>query len=218
MASSPTVTEPSLFTNAPSHIHRFSRTERTLHWVHAAAFFVLLGSGLVLYLPSLSQLVGRRPFIKDVHFDTGLAWMVAIALIVVLGDRSALRRTLRELDGFDRDDRLWLRRIPRPQGRFNAGQKLNAALTASFALLFAVSGVLLWYGERNNSFRFASTILLHDGLMYISIVLVAGHLYLALIYPATRHALRGMTLGSVRRDWARKHHSKWVDEEQSSRE
>jgi formate dehydrogenase subunit gamma len=218
MVDAPTVTEPSLFTNAPRHIHRFSRTERTLHWVHAAAFFVLLGSGLVLYLPSLSQLVGRRPFIKDVHFDTGLAWMVAIAVIVVLGDRSALRRTVRELDGFDRDDRLWLRRIPRPQGRFNAGQKLNAALTASFALLFAVSGVLLWYGERNSSFRFGSTILLHDGLMYISILLVAGHLYLALIYPATRHALRGMTLGSVRRDWAREHHSKWVDEEQSSRE
>jgi formate dehydrogenase subunit gamma len=217
MASRP-ATEPVVFTSEPRTIHRFSRTERTLHWVHAAAFFVLLGSGLVLYVPRLSELVGRRPFVKDVHFDTGLAWMVAIALIVVLGDRRGLRRTLRELDGFDRDDRLWLRRIPRPQGRFNAGQKLNAALTASFALLFAVSGLLLWYGERNNSFRFASTILLHDGLMYVSIVLVLGHLYLALIYPSTKHALRGMTTGSVRRDWARQHHKKWVDDEQPPRE
>jgi formate dehydrogenase subunit gamma len=218
MASSPTATEPAVFTSAPRYIRRFSRTERTLHWVHAAAFFVLLGSGLVLYVPALSTLVGRRPFVKDVHFDTGLAWMVAIALIVALGDRRGLRRTLHELDAFDRDDRLWLRRIPRPQGRFNAGQKLNAALTASFALLFAVSGVLLWYGERNNSFRFASTILLHDGLMYVSIVLVIGHLYLALIYPSTKHALRGMTTGSVRSDWARQHHSKWVDEQQSPHE
>jgi len=219
MATSPAAAvEPAVFTSEPRYIRRFSRTERTLHWVHAAAFFVLLGSGLVLYVPRLSELVGRRPFVKDVHFDTGLAWMVAIALIVVLGDRRGLRRTLRELDGFDRDDRLWLRRIPRPQGRFNAGQKLNAALTASFALLFAVSGVLLWYGERNNSFRFASTILLHDGLMYISLVVVIGHLYLALIYPSTRHALRGMTTGSVRRDWARQHHRKWVDERQLPRE
>ena len=212
MASNPTISESAHFTNAPRHIHRFSRTERTLHWVHAAAFFVLLGSGLVLYLPSLSGLVGRRPFVKDVHFDTGLAWMVAIALIVLLGDRRGLRATVRELDAFDRDDRLWLRRLPRPQGRFNAGQKLNAALTASFAVLFAVSGVLLWYGERNNSFRFASTILLHDGLMYVSLVVLVGHLYLALIYPSTRHALRGMTTGSVRTAWAREHHSKWVDE------
>ncbi len=204
---------PAVFTCEPTYIRRFSRTERTLHWVHAPAFFVLLGSGLVLYVPKLSELVGRRPFVKDVHFDTGLAWMVAIVLIVLLGDRVGLRRLLRELDAFDRDDRLWLRRIPRPQGRFNAGQKLNAALTAAFALLFAVSGLLLWYGERNNSFRFPSTILLHDGLMYVSLVLLVGHLYLALIYPSTKHALRGMTTGSVRRDWAREHHRKWVDEQ-----
>jgi formate dehydrogenase subunit gamma len=181
--------------------------------VHASAFFVLLGSGLVLYVPRLSELVGRRPLVKDVHFDTGLAWLVALALVVVLGDRRGLRRTLRELDAFDQDDRLWLRRIPRPQGRFNAGQKLNAALTAAFGLLFFVSGLLLWYGERDNRFRFASTILLHDGLMYVSLVLLLGHLYLALIYPSTRHALRGMTRGTVRRDWALQHHRKWVEEQ-----
>ena len=48
--------------------------------------------------------------------------------------------------------------------------------------------------------------------MYISLVLVVGHLYLALIHPTTRHALRGMTSGTVREDWARKHHAKWVRE------
>jgi formate dehydrogenase subunit gamma len=195
----------------PTYVKRFSRTERALHWVHASAFFVLLGSGLILYIPKLSELVGRRPFVKDVHFDTALAWLVALALVVALGDRRGLRRTVAELDGFDDDDRLWLRRIDRPQGRFNAGQKLNAALTAAFALLFTVSGFLLWYGERDHRFRFASTILLHDGVMYVSLVLLVGHLYLALIYPATRHALRGMTVGTVRRDWARHHHRKWID-------
>ena len=46
--------------------------------------------------------------------------------------------------------------------------------------------------------------------MYISAVIVVGHLYLALVNRATRHSLRGMTLGSVREDWARAHHSKWL--------
>ncbi len=193
-----------------SYLLRFSRTERAFHWIHASAFFVLLGSGLILYLPRLSELVSRRPLVKAVHIDTAIAWAVALALVVLLGDRAGLRRTVHELDLFDSDDRLWLRRIPRPQGRFNAGQKLNAALTASFAVLFAVSGFLLWLGERDHRFRFASTIVLHDGLMYVSLVLLVGHLYLALIYPATRHALRGMTTGSVRRDWAQRHHAKWV--------
>ena len=193
----------------PRFVERFSRTERTLHWVHASAFFVLLGSGLVLYVPRLSTAVGRRPFLKDVHVYTAVAWLCAIVLVVALGDRRRLAATLRELDAFDRDDRLWLRRVPRPQGRFNAGQKLNAALTAAFAVVFGVSGFFLWLGERDPRWRFASTLLVHDGLMYVSLVLLAGHLYLALIYPSTRHALRGMTVGSVRSDWAREHHAKW---------
>ena len=193
-------------------VERFSRTERAVHWVHAAAFFVLLGTGLVLYVPRLSEAVGRRPLLKDLHVYTAVAWVIALALIYVFGDRAGLHATARELDLFDEDDRLWLRRYPRPQGRFNAGQKVNSALTAAFAVLFAVSGSLLWLGERDTTFRFASTLLVHDGLMFISLVLVIGHLYLALIYPATRHSLRGITTGSVRYEWARRHHPKWLAE------
>ncbi len=85
-------------------------------------------------------------------------------------------------------------------------------LTAAFAILFGVSGFLLWFGEQDTRFRFVSTVILHDGLMYVSLVLLVGHLYLALIHPATRHSLRGMTLGDVRVEWAMKHHAKWEPE------
>ena len=191
------------------YIRRFSRTERALHWVHASAFLILLASGLVLYLPSLSERVSRRPLIKAVHLWTAVAWIAALALVVLFGDRAGFRRTLRELDRFDADDRRWLRGRPAPQGRFNAGQKLNAAVSAALAVLFAVSGFLLWYGERDTRFRFASTLLVHDGLMYVFLVLLVGHLYLAVIHPNTRHALRGITLGTVEAKWARQHHPKW---------
>jgi formate dehydrogenase subunit gamma len=198
---------------APEYIERFSPTERAVHWVHATAFLVLLATGLALYVPALSVAVGRRPLLKDIHVYTAVAWITALVLVVVLGDRRRLRATVRELETFDADDMLWLRRYPRPQGRFNAGQKVNAALTAAFAVLFAVSGSLLWLGERDHRFQLASTILLHDWLTLISLFLLVGHLYLALIYPATRHALRGMTVGTVRRDWAERHHPKWVREQ-----
>jgi formate dehydrogenase subunit gamma len=75
-----------------------------------------------------------------------------------------------------------------------------------------VSGFLLWFGEQDTRFRFASTVILHDGVMYVSLALLVGHLYLALIHPATRHSLRGMTLGDVRVEWAMKHHAKWEPE------
>lgn len=193
-----------------ARVRRFSRTERALHWVHAGAFLVLLASGLVLYVPALAQAIGTRPVVKAVHVDTAIAWVLALALIVALGDRDGLRRTARELDLFDDDDLVWLRGRPAPQGRFNAGQKLNAALTAAFAVLFAGSGLLLWLGERNSGFRLGGTIVLHDALTWASLALLVGHLYLAVIHPATRHALRGMTEGSVDAEWAARHHRKWL--------
>jgi formate dehydrogenase subunit gamma len=177
-------------------VRRFSRTERVLHWVNAAGFLVLLASGLVLWLPSLSVAVGRRPLLKDIHLWTGIAWVCALVLVALLGDRRGLLRTARELERLD-------------DGRFNRGQKVNAILNAAFVVLFLVSGLLLWLGERDTRFRFASTVVLHDAVTLAALVLLAGHLYYAVLNPATRHSLRGMTRGTVDAQWARRHHGRW---------
>ncbi len=190
---------------------RFTRTERAVHWVHAAAFVVLLATGLCLYLPSLSEAVGRRPLLKTIHVYTAVAWLAALLLVVVVGDRRSLRATAREIDLFDSNDREWLRRRRAPQGRLNAGQKLNSIATAAFAVLFAITGFFLWYGERNTRFRFTQTILIHDWLTLISLFLFVGHLYLSLIHPRTRHSLNGITRGWVDEDWALEHHRTWVE-------
>ena len=193
------------------YVRRFSPVERLLHWLNALGFFYLLATGLILYLPRLSVLVSRRQLIQSIHFWGGVGWLGVLAAVLVLGGRRLLK-TARELESFDRDDLEWLRGRRTPQGRFNAGQKINAALTAAFTILFGVSGLLLWFGEQDTRFRFASTVILHDGVMYASLVLLVGHLYLALIHPSTRHALRGMTLGDVRVEWAAQHHAKWKPE------
>ena len=190
------------------YVRRFSWFERLVHWVNAVFFLFLLATGLILYLPSLSELVSRRQLMQSLHFWVGVAWLAALAVLFVLGGRR-LWRTVRELETFDADDVRWLRGRRVPQGRFNAGQKINAALFAAFTILFGVSGLLLWFGEQDTRFRFASTVILHDGLMFVSLFLLVGHLYLALIHPATRHALRGMTLGTVDEHWAARHHAKW---------
>ena len=180
--------------------------------MHASAFLVLFASGLCLYLPSLSELVGRRPLLKDIHVYTALVWLAALALVLLAGDRRRLLATAREIDRFDDDDLAWLRGKRVPQGRFNAGQKINAIVTAALAVLFAVTGFFLWYGERNHAFRLQNALLVHDWLMYVSFFLLLGHLYLALLHPTTRHSLNGITRGWVREDWARRHHPKWVKE------
>ena len=188
-------------TTPPSRrLRRWTRTERAVHWVHATAFCILLATGLCLYLPSLAELIGRRPLLKHVHLYTAASWAAALVVIVLVGDRRSLLRTAREVD---------LLGVP---SRMNLGQKLNTIATAAFAILFALSGFDLWYGERNTRFRFTNALLIHDWLMYISFFLLLGHLYLALLHPTTRHSLSGITRGWVREDWARRHHSKWVEE------
>jgi formate dehydrogenase subunit gamma len=205
---------------AARRIRRFSRTERLAHWLLAVCFFVLLGSGLALYLPSLAGHVAR-PTAKSIHLYAAVALGVGLVLVVLLGDRRGFRGTLRDLDRFDRDDARWLaggpRRVvtgeaPPPQGRFNAGQKLNAALVSGVMVVMAVTGFLLWYGERDTAYRYAGTVDIHDWGTLLLIFLVAGHVYLAVLHPATRHALRGMTVGDVDRDWALRHHRKWAED------
>jgi formate dehydrogenase subunit gamma len=199
----------------PRRVQRFGPTLRILHWVHATAFLVLLGSGLCLYLPSLSEAVNRRPLLKSIHVYTAVAWMIALVLVVALGNRRELASAAREIDRFDADDRAWLRGRRAPQGWLNAGQKLNAIVTASFAVLFVVSGFFLWYGERDTRFRLANALLVHDWLMYLSFLLFVGHLFLSLIYPKTRHALSGITRGWVDEEWALEHHRKWVEQQRA---
>jgi len=194
----------------PGYVRRFTVTERVVHWTHAAAFFALLASGLVLYVPSLSIWISRRNLVKNIHIWTAVAWAVALVAIFVVGNRRALREAWREVETIDRDDRRWLRGSQVPQGRFNAGQKVNVILTVAFALLFAVSGFFLWLGERNTTYRLDGAVTVHDMLMFASFALLVGHLYLAVIHPTTRHSLRGITRGDVREDWARQHHSKWA--------
>ena len=176
-------------------------------------------TGAFLYFPALALYLDR-PTAKMLHLWAAIALPARLAGAGVLGDRRALGRTLREADRFDADDMRWLKGGPRrlvnrdhepPQGRLNAGQKMNLAVTMGLLVVLGASGTLLWLGERDTTYRFAGSVHVHDLATLAITFLISGHLYLALIHPVTSNALSGMTTGSVDREWARRHHGKWVD-------
>ncbi len=199
--------DPRIAIAAEPRVARFGLTERRLHTIHAWAFSILLLTGFVLYLPFLAQIVSDRPLMKGIHLVTAVAWLTGLALVVLLGDRAALARTRRDIERFDADDVLFVRNRGRaPAGRFNGGQKGHAIVQAGLAILFTVSGVLLWLGERNTDLRLPGTIALHDAATLLLAGLVAGHIMQATSHP---QSLEGIRRGTVRASYAAAHHPRW---------
>jgi formate dehydrogenase subunit gamma len=193
----------------PNRIQRFTASERGVHWLTAVAFFSLLFTGLV---------VGKRGTFHNVMYAWHLAsagiLVAGMALIAFSGNRRALARTARQLRTLDAEDRRWLASASSrmlagtaepPAGRFNAGQKVNFLLVCILlAALYITGGDTILAGTHHNLI-FGAHKLATIGVS----VLVAGHLYMALVNRGTRPALRGMLTGEVDREWARQHYPRW---------
>ena len=195
----------------PATLLRFSRGERAAHRTLAALMGVSIVTAAVLYNGSLSLLVGHRHAVELVHVYAGLA--LPVPIVVGLVSR-AFRADLGRLNRFTPSDWRWLRSSTRRDGtiavgKFNAGQKLNAALTAGSILVLLGTGVLMYVtGLVRLSWRTGATFA-HDWFALALGLLVLGHIYFAL---KDREARRGMRTGQVSARWARAEHARWAEE------
>jgi formate dehydrogenase subunit gamma len=187
---------------------RFTVSERAAHWLTAASFGVMLVTGTMMpHRWSISSV----PF--DLHVGAAMVLVAGLAMLVLAGNRRALRRTAGQLVTMEEGDAEWLRGAPvravqggepPPAGRFNAGQKVNFVLVSlGLAGLYATGLALLVLGRGPQG-------PLHHLAAIAMVALIAGHVYMAVINPGTRHALRGITLGEVDGEWAAHHHPRWA--------
>ncbi len=212
---------------APELLHRFDARDRMVHWLFALFFILLLLSGLGLWLPpGQNPVLDHRDLVRAVHLDSALGLLAT--MIPALSKGSPLSNLWQQVQWFDRDDWLWLRRIvvPKPlrraplppQGRYNAGQKLNTIAIAAATVGFVVTGALMWQGEHLPTSLSEAADTWHLWLMVLVIPLVLGHLVLSTLLPSTRPALRGILFGSVRAEFARRRHARWAASVQGSNE
>lgn len=200
----------------PKRVPRFGRTTRWFHWTFALSFVGLASTGALM--------LGRAEFgiekadvarLLEIHEITAIVFLTAPWLIGLSGDRRAWLRDLSEATRFRRDDLIWLALQPLAmlgkaklpaQDKINAGQKLNALAVAAISGAMIVTGLHLWFEP--GAF-FALIVHVIGFLAWIPAFCV--HLFMALINPSTRPALRGMVRGEVDRDWAAHHHARWLD-------
>jgi formate dehydrogenase subunit gamma len=196
---------------------RFTRAQRWLHWSNATLFLVLLATGMTLYIPALSTLVGRRVLVKDIHVYSGLLLPVPLLLAYAGRWRAAVRHDFRRLARWSTDDRRWLRSLGRRgherMGKFNAGQKLNAIFVAGcIPLMLATGGIMRWFDPFPLAWRTGATFV-HDWLALTLLVVTIGHIGKALAEPVS---LRAMARGTVPARYAERHHPRWWTELQDS--
>jgi formate dehydrogenase subunit gamma len=215
---------------AEPRIQRFNRTQRALHWSHSITFLALLATGIILLVPQIGERIGNHLTVLQIHEYIAIFYITGPLLWLILGDRRSLIKDVQTFDVWDEDDISWLKQslaagpaakdLP-PQGRFNAGQKLNGILTIASTVGFIVTGLILWkpiwLTTWAPSWLFTASmssnaIFLHQILTYVSIPLVLGHIYLAAIARATRPALATIWDGTVPASYARAHHPKWAAE------
>ncbi|HEY8526337.1 MAG TPA: cytochrome b/b6 domain-containing protein [Acidimicrobiales bacterium] len=193
-------------------VDRFTPAQRALHWSVAALVLTCALTGLALYVGPFSAWVGRRSLVKAVHVYAGLALPLPLVVAYAGRWRAEIRRDLRRLARWTRADRRWLwsrgHEATGEVGKFNAGQKLNAAFVGGMIpVMLGTGAIMRWFEPFPLDWRTGATFV-HDWTAIATWVVVAGHVLMALSNP---QALRGIVVGRVARAWAADHHPRWAE-------
>jgi len=207
-------TTPPPDTGAPeAPLRRFDRVERIAHWTNAVLFGIVMFTGSILYIGQLSIIFGHREIVRTIHVYCGLA--IPVAFLVALLPRwgRGLRRDMSRINRWIPDDKRWLRTFGRDTavrlGKFNAGQKLNAAFIVGAALVMVGSGsIMKWFEPFTVDIRTGATFV-HDWFAFFIWAAVLGHIWFAFKDP---EALAAMGRGSISTRWARLHRPRWYEE------
>lgn len=169
-----------------------SATEKFLHWSVASAV-LMAATGGVMYIPSLSEIVGQRFWVRTIHVASAVAFALVLLLIPVFR-WPEIHRLERDLSFWDRVDWDWFRRpwdvfvskyqpAGSPHRRFNGGQKLLAALVGTSLALLLLTGAAMYWWWWFSGELVARARDLHVLAALGLVALLAGHIYLALLSP-----------------------------------
>ncbi len=221
---------------------RFSLIERVGHWLLASSFILLALTGLNLIFGRslIIPLLGKETFAsvtifgKMIHNYVAFAFMLGLVMIVVMWIRH-------NIPGWT--DVKWLLRggglvgggHP-PAKKFNAGQKIIFWLVVLCGISISLSGWALMNPFTMNMFSGTFSLLngwfgtsyptdlapiqeqqyqalWHSIMAVFMIAVILAHIYIGSV--GMEGALPAMTSGEVDTNWAREHHSLWVEKEEA---
>jgi formate dehydrogenase subunit gamma len=197
----------------PGELLRHPVYTRVLHWFVAIFFVLSLLTGFAIYSPWLfhwiAPLFGGGPRARFLHpwfgllftvffFFQFLNWMAPMAW------KEADRRWMKRIRNYATNkDPLEAEDV----GFFNGGQKLYFWAIVISAILFLITGLLLWFDHLTPRWVVAVSYVVHD---IAALVMLGG--FIIHVYEGTAHqpgTFRSMIDGTVTRRWAWTHHPGW---------
>jgi formate dehydrogenase subunit gamma len=199
-------------------IVRFSAFERFVHWMTATCFVILAISGLNITFgrPLLLPLIGFEAFsewsqwAKYAHNYLSFPFTLGVVLIFLMWIAGNIPNKV---------DVEWLKRgggmvghDHPPAYRFNAGQKGVYWIVVIGGGLVAATGYQLmfpFYLTGIEGMQLAHVVHAVAAVLFIAVML--AHIYIGTI--GMEGAFEAMGEGTVDVNWAREHHSLWLDEQ-----
>lgn len=194
-------------------ILRTPMPDRLCHWAMVFCFFLVALSGISWVFPSLNWLngvFGTPQLARVLHPFFGVLVFVALVYLFARFVKYNL---------FVKEDKIWADNLksvvagdhskPLQIGKYNAGQKFLFWGTMVLICVLMLSGLVIWRAYFSHLFTIPTlriALLLHSFAGISLILLIIGHIYLALW---VKGSIRGMVTGYVSHAWARTHHDRW---------
>jgi formate dehydrogenase subunit gamma len=199
-------------------IVRFNAFERAVHWMTATCFIILALSGLnitfgrQLLLPLLGPdtFTAWSQWAKYAHNFLSFPFTLGVVLIFLMWIGGNIP---------NRVDLKWLKAgggivgHEHPQAyRFNAGQKLIYWIVVLGGGLAAATGYLLMFPFYFTDIAGMQTAqMIHSIVAMLFIAAMLGHIYIGTL--GMEGAFEAMGTGEVDVNWAKEHHSLWLEQE-----
>lgn len=202
-------------------IVRFGGFSRFVHWLTAISFIILGLSGLnVVFGKSfLPPLIGEDAFAslsqwaKYAHNYLSIPFTVGIVLMLLIWIKDNMPKAI-DLKWLAQGGGIIGRAHPAAE-RFNAGQKLLFWAVILVGGLIAASGYMLmfpFYATNIAGMQLAQIV--HSVAGVALIALIFGHIYIGTV--GMEGAFDAMGSGEVDLNWAKEHHSLWVEQEKQT--
>jgi len=206
----------------PRVVERFKKRTVWFHWIHTAAFLILIVTGAILFIPGFGA-PAAGGITRLIH-RIAVVFFAGVPIVYFIFNPRMSLHFIKETLTWGRDDIGWLEAAPiyyfggdeermPPQGHVNTGQKMWQFIVLGTGVLFLITGLIMWFFKGTVApAAFQWCIIVHDIAFILAFLMLLVHIYLGVIHPRMTESLRSMLDGKISKTYAKNHYGKWYDE------